>query len=72
MKISAHGVTGYLIYCGDHRYRFRVHTDAGEFTDYDILHSDLAVTITDEDAVFYSDDTGNRLDHAPETLGDLA
>ena len=71
MKLSAQGVTGYLIYCGDHRYRFRVYTDAGEFTDYDILHSDLAVTITDEDAVFYSDDTGNRLDHRPETFGDL-
>jgi len=71
MKITARGTTGYLIYCGDHRYRFRVYTVGGESTDYDILHSDLAVTITDEDAVFYSDDTGNRLDHRPETFGDL-
>jgi len=71
MKLAAQGTEGYLIYCGDNRYRFRVYTDGGEFTDYDILHSDLAVTITDPDAVFYADEHGNRLDHSPETFGDL-
>jgi hypothetical protein len=48
---------------------FRVYTDSFEFTDYDLLHCDLSVTITDKDATFYSDDQGNRLDHNPETLG---
>jgi hypothetical protein len=69
MKISADGVEGQLIWCGDGVYRFRVYTDTREFTDYDLLHSDLSVTINDLDATFYSDDNGNRLDHNPETLG---
>jgi hypothetical protein len=69
MKISADGVEGQLIWCGDGVYRFRVYTDNFEFTDYDLLHSDLSVTITDPDATFYSDDAGNRLDHSPATLG---
>jgi hypothetical protein len=69
MKISANGVEGQLIWCGDGVYRFRVYTDTFEFTDYELLHSDLSVTITDKDATFYSDDSGNRLDHSPQTLG---
>jgi hypothetical protein len=69
MKISANGVEGQLIWCADGVYRFRVYTDNFEFTDYDLLHSDLSVTITDPDATFYSDDRGNRLDHSPQTLG---
>ena len=69
MKISANGVDGQLIWCGDGVYRFRVYTDTFEFTDYDLLHCDLSVTITDPDATFYSDDRGNRLDHSPSTLG---
>ena len=69
MKISANGVEGQLIWCADGVYRFRVYTDNFEFTDYDLLHSDLSVTITDPDATFYADDAGNRLDHNPETLG---
>jgi len=69
MKLAAQGTEGYLIWCADSRYRFRVYTDQGEITDYDILHSDLAVTITDEDATFYADTHGNRLDHSPQTLG---
>jgi hypothetical protein len=69
MKLSAHGVEGHLIYTAQGKYQFRVYTDLGEFTDYDLLHSDLCVTITDDDATFYSDDNGNRLDHNPATLG---
>ena len=70
MKMSAKGVEGVLLYTGGPRqYVFRVYTDSGEFTDYDFHHSDLSVTITDDDAVFYSDDHGNRLDHSPTTLG---
>ena len=69
MKLSANGVEGHLIHTGNDRYVFRVYTDNFEFTDYDLLHSDLCVTITDADATFYSDEHGNRLDHAPATLG---
>lgn len=69
MKISALGVEGQLIWCGDGVYRFRVYADNFEFTDYDLLHSDLSVTITDPDATFYSNDRGNILDHSLETLG---
>jgi|Laugresu1bdmlbdd_1035124.scaffolds.fasta_scaffold00006_60 hypothetical protein len=66
---SATGVQGQLIYCGDGQYRFRVYTETFEFTDYDLLHYDLSVTITDWDATLYSDENGDRLDHSPATLG---
>jgi len=69
MKLSADGVQGHLLHTGNGRYVFRVYADRFEFTDYDLLHSDLCVTITDRDATFYSDDSGNRLDHSPATLG---
>jgi hypothetical protein len=69
MKLSADGVEGVLIWCADGQYRFRVYTDTFEFTDYDLLHSDLSVAITDKTATFYSDDAGNRLDYSPATLG---
>ena len=71
MKLSANGVEGHLLYTGTGQYVFRVYTDNFEFTDYDLLHSDLCVTITDKDATFYSDNKGNRLDHTPETLGEI-
>ena len=69
MKISACGAKGCLIRSADGAYSFRVYLDNFEFTDYDLLHSDLSVTITDADATFYSDHRGDRLDHNPETLG---
>jgi hypothetical protein len=69
MRISAEGIEGQLIYTGAGVYVFRVYTDNFEFTDYDLLHCDLSVTITDQDATFYSDNEGNRLDHSPATLG---
>jgi len=62
------GVEGHLIYTASGKYMFRVYKENFEFTDYDLLHSDLCVTITDEDATFYSDDEGNRLDHSPSIL----
>lgn len=65
----AGGVSGHLIWCGDNVYRFRVYSATHEFVDYDLTHSDLCVTITDQDAAFYSDAQGNRLDHSPQTLG---
>jgi len=46
-----------------------VYDDNHNFVDYDLRHSDLTVTINDEDAYFYRDEYSDALDHAPETLG---
>jgi hypothetical protein len=48
---------------------FRVYDRDHNFTDYDIHHSDLEVTIRDPDAYFYRDEFTDRLDHGPDTLG---
>ncbi len=63
---SANGVTGHFLYSASGNYMFRVYGDDGEFIDYDVLHSDLVVTINDSDAFLYSN---NVLDHSPNTLG---
>ena len=63
---SANGVEGHLIYTQSGKYMFRVYDAEHNFVDYDLQHSDLSVTITDEDAYFYLDSV---LDHAPATLG---
>ncbi len=69
MKIKpANGATGHLLRTG-YDIVFRVYGENHQFTDYDLTHSDLCVTITDEDAAFYSEPKGDRLDHSPETLG---
>jgi hypothetical protein len=65
--IPANGVTGHLLRSG-YDVVFRVY-DGTTFIDYDLTHSDLCVTITDEDAAFYSEPRSDRLDHRPETLG---
>ena len=68
MKIKpANGTTGHLIRNGYEMW-FRVY-DGTTFTDYDLTHSDLCVTISDEDSAFYSEPNSDRLDHSPETLG---
>ena len=68
MKITpANGVTGHLLRSG-YDVMFRVY-DGTTFTDYDLTHSDLCVTITDPDAAFYSEPRSDRLDHSPATLG---
>ena len=68
MKIKpANGTTGHLIRNGYEMW-FRVY-DGTTFTDYDLTHSDLCVTISDEDSAFYSEPKSDRLDHSPETLG---
>ena len=64
---SANGTKGILI-STENGYMFRVYDSENieNFTDYSLHHSDLSVTITDEDAYFYD----NRvLDHSPKTLG---
>ena len=67
--ISADGVKGVLIRTIDGTYCFRVYDADHNLVDYDLTHSDLCVTITDEDAFFYRGDNIDRLDHAPATLG---
>lgn len=70
MRIPAQGVQGHLIYTVDGKYMFRVYGfPLDTFVDYELLHSDLLITINDEDATLYSDEFGNGLDHNPETLG---
>lgn len=65
----ATGTTGFILDTLD-GYVFRVYHKDGGFTDYDLRHSDLEVTIRDEDAVFYELDNGQKLlDHSPPTLG---
>lgn len=68
-SISANGVKGYLIWTWDNKYVFRVYDAEHNFVDYDLLHSDLCITINDEDAFFYRDENINLLDHSPSTLG---
>ena len=63
---SANGVEGHLIYTLGGKYMFRVYDSEHNFVDYDLQHSDLCVTICDEDAYFY---LNSVLDHAPATLG---
>jgi hypothetical protein len=61
---------GHLIYTAMGEFMFRVYNPDKTFTDYRILHSDLLLKITDEDAVFYEDKNGTPvLDHSPSTLG---
>lgn len=66
---SANGVQGHLLTLTDGTMVFRVYDADHNFVDYDLKHSDLTVTITDEDAFFYRDEYTDALDHAPETLG---
>ena len=70
---SADGIHGCLIYVHWlNKTVFRVYsaTDAGKFTDYELMHSDLFVTIECPDAAFYETVDGRLvLDHAPDTLG---
>ena len=58
----AQNTTGFLIRVFD-QLMFRVYNPDRTFCDYDILHHDLEITITDSDAVFC--DLTNTLDYAP-------
>lgn len=60
----AKGTKGYIIRVLD-TYMFRVYDANHNFIDYDILHHDLEVEIVDTDAVLYSSEYGDYLDHAP-------
>ncbi len=70
-KVSdASGIEGMLLRTFDGSYFFRVYHEDGEFTDYDLRHDDLSVTITlDSLAAFYELEEVNILDHSPQVLG---
>jgi hypothetical protein len=70
MTKSATGVEGCLIRGHDGTYYFRVYDADHNFRDYDLMHSDLSITITDPDAYFYRGDGRDCLDHSPATLGE--
>lgn len=67
---SANKVSGYLIRVGDD-IMFRVYecNSTYKFTDYNIYHYDLCVTINDTDAYFYKSDSNHFIDYSPQTLG---
>ena len=66
----AAGVKGVIIRALDGTLMFRVYHDRERFTDYEIRHDDLSVTI-DEDALaaFYKVGEHDILDHGPQVLG---
>jgi hypothetical protein len=68
---SANGAEGILCRSAvDGRYFFRMYEEAGSFTDYELRHDDLAVTISlDALASFYQIGDEHILDHSPEVLG---
>ena len=64
---SAEGTKGFLLYIMNNVYVFREYNEDHTFTDYDLLHSDLEVTINGDDATFYEFEDGrNILDHSYE------
>jgi len=67
---SAAGVKGVLIRTFDDVVAFRVYHDREHFTDYEIRHDDLSVTIdADALAAFYKVGERDILDHSPQVLG---
>ena len=69
MKPAA-GISGVLIKDAEGGFVFRVYHEDGTFTDYEIRHDDLSITIdADGLASFYQ--IGDRfiLDHSPQVLG---
>ena len=68
-ETSASGKKGILIR-NLHTFVFRVYHNDHTFTDYDIRHDDLSLTIdSDSLASFYEHEQNHVLDHAPEVLG---
>ena len=67
---SAAGAKGVLIRTLEGAVAFRVYHDRERFTDYEMRHDDLSVTIApDELASFYRVGERRILDHGPEVLG---
>ncbi|WP_172562928.1 hypothetical protein [Vibrio furnissii] len=67
---SASGVSGDLCKSGNGQYFFRVYHEDKSFTDYELNHDDLSVTISQDSlASFYKIKDQHILDHSPEVLG---
>jgi hypothetical protein len=67
---SAAGIKGVLLCSATGRTIFRVYGEGHEFTDYELRHEELGVTIDPEElAAFYRMSGGDVLDHSPEVLG---
>lgn len=67
---SAAGVRGVLCRSINGEYFFRVTADDGSFTDYELFHDDLEVTISETElASFYCVGDRRILDHSPTVLG---
>ena len=66
--VSANGQHGILINVFG-KTMFRVYDKDHNFVDYELHHSDLSVTIDDEDAFFYKVGDRDILDHSPAILG---
>jgi hypothetical protein len=63
----AKGTKGIILYTFNNQYVFRVYKEDYTFTDYDIHHCDLDVTIDCEDAVLYEYEDGTAcIDHSFE------
>lgn len=66
----AAGVPGIILRSVQGGLTFRVYHDADGFTDYEIRHDELSVTIAaDELASFYEIGDDRILDHSPQLLG---
>ncbi len=66
---DAAGVSGMLLRSVNGRYFFRVQHSEDDFTDYELRHDDLSITIDrDELASFYSCAENHSLDHSPQVL----
>lgn len=69
LETTASGVEGILCRSLGDRYFFRVTVANGEFTDYELLHDDLKITISpDALASFYTRDDASFLDHQSSVL----
>lgn len=67
---SAAGMKGVLIRTAGGATVFRVYDGPERFTDYELRHDDLSVTIdADELAAFYKVGERDILDHSPQVLG---
>lgn len=67
---DAAGVTGVLIKSLGGEYLFRIYHSDHTFTDFELNHDDLAVTINkDALASFYELSDKKVLDHSPQVLG---
>ncbi len=60
---------GFLCRSFDKQYFFRTYDNDGNFTDYNLCHSDLEIQISDSDAYVYERNGELCIDHSPQTLG---